>query len=63
MLRLAVLTTLGLAVLRSPDPPAATYHCVLAIPPRQVARQAMVVPVYSPPPIGWIAVTDPVECD
>lgn len=65
MLRLTLLTTLGLAALRTPDPTPSGYdlHCVLAIPPSQVAYMPIVLAVYDPPPLGWIAITDPVECD
>ena len=65
MLRLTVLTMLGLAALRTPDQQMArsTIRCVLAIPPSQVAHTPIVVPVYHPPPLGWIAITDAVECE
>ena len=72
MLRLALLTTLGLAVFRSPDPaPRAPMWCVLAIPPSQVARTPHAEPVYClamkagqcTTSVGWITITDPVECD
>lgn len=66
MLRLVLLTTIGLAVLRSPDqtPPAApTCRCVLAIPPHQVAPVPRLELVYHHPPPGWIVVTAPFACD
>jgi hypothetical protein len=64
MLRLVVLTTIGLAVLRLPDQPSTTScWCVLALPPSQVAPVPRLELVYHHPPIGWIAVTDPFACD
>ncbi len=74
MLRLTLLMVIGLCCVEGPTrPPPPPAHCILALPPAQVARLPTLTILYcrfdpdwcasDPIAPGWLYVAGPVACD
>lgn len=73
MLRLTSILVLGLSAYQPPAEPASVHHCILVLPPRQVARAPRLEVVYCRTSVdrcidqviapGWLYVAGPVACD